>query len=359
MRHGRRPRERGVALLLVLWVFVALGVLALDFSQYIRDDALAATNFKEEAEGYYVALAGMNHALFLAQQRRERGGVDELDAPDLRRGIGREARTEQEELEQLSEADGQWHEGTFAGMKYRVRMEDEGGKIALNYIQGPLLTRIVTNLIQRGDATRAINVHVQHDLQVIVNSILDWRDTDNLLRQDGAENEYYLNQRPPHRAKNGLFDSPDELLMVRGMTRELFYGSNGVPGLRDIVSVYSRSPRINIRTAPAAVLQVLLNTDPTQATDMVTGRGEDKLTFLPRIKAQVGAVDPQIAELLHEDEARIVMLEGRADVSRERNQASVAAVVDLSGEGAEGVRIIRWLDRAPRSLELPTMTGVL
>src|SRR5579864_6922407 len=59
-----RSRQRGVALLLVLWVFVLLGVLALDFSRYMRDDAMAAINYADETHGYYIALAGMNRALY-------------------------------------------------------------------------------------------------------------------------------------------------------------------------------------------------------------------------------------------------------------------------------------------------------
>src|SRR5262245_9234852 len=60
----RHARERGVALLLVIWVFMLLGVLAMDFSRYMRDDAMAAINYAEETRGYYVALAGINRALF-------------------------------------------------------------------------------------------------------------------------------------------------------------------------------------------------------------------------------------------------------------------------------------------------------
>src|SRR5437870_1772108 len=68
---GHHPRERGIALLLVIWVFMILGVLALDFAQYMPDDAMAAVNLAEEARGYYLALAGMNRSLFDAQQAFE------------------------------------------------------------------------------------------------------------------------------------------------------------------------------------------------------------------------------------------------------------------------------------------------
>jgi len=72
LKHPR-PRERGIALILVLWVFMLLGVLALDFAQYIRDDAMASVNFADETRGYYVALAGMNRALYEIGQAKAAG----------------------------------------------------------------------------------------------------------------------------------------------------------------------------------------------------------------------------------------------------------------------------------------------
>src|SRR5437870_10370638 len=72
---ARRRGERGVALLLVLWIFMILGVLALDFARYMRDDAMASLNLADETQGYYLALAGMNRALFDAQRRREKAKI--------------------------------------------------------------------------------------------------------------------------------------------------------------------------------------------------------------------------------------------------------------------------------------------
>src|SRR6266704_3758672 len=72
---ARRRGERGVALLLVLWMFMVLGVLALDFARYMRDDAMASVNLADETRGYYLALAGMNRAIFDAERRREKQGA--------------------------------------------------------------------------------------------------------------------------------------------------------------------------------------------------------------------------------------------------------------------------------------------
>jgi len=335
---GRR-RERGVALLLVLWIFVILGVLAVDFARYIRDDAMAAVNFAEETRAYYVALAGMNRTIFEADRAHERAApgaaapppaVDDADAED----------------EPLA-ADGQWHDGEFAGSHYTVRMTDEASLVSLNKADDPMLTLVVTNLMRGGNKTTGMDRRASNEVATVVDSILDWRDTDHLKRAHGAESEYYLKRRPPYRAKNGFFDSPEELLMVRGVTPALFYGHDGMPGFRDVFSVYSRSDHIHIRSAPAAVLQALLGVDADTAADLVAQRETDSNAFIQQVQAQVG--DPHLGGILTGDteEPRTVLLEGRADTQAPRNQSSIAAVVDLTAESAEGARVIRWLDRAP------------
>ena len=335
-RAGRRE-ERGVALLLVLWIFVILGVLAMDFARYIRDDAMAAVNFSEETRAYYLALAGMNRTIFDADRARERAAPGAIAQP---------VDAESDDDEPLP-ADGQWHDGEFAGGHYTVRMTDEGGRLSLNKIDDALLTRVITNLMRGGNTTKGMDRRATNEVSTVVDSILDWRDADHLKRAHGAESEFYLKRRPPYRAKNGFFDSPEELLLVRGVTPALFYGHDGIPGLREVFSVYSRSNNIHLRNASPAVLQALLGFDADTAADLVAQRDTDSTGFFQQITTQVA--DPHLVQLMVEEEPRTVLLEGRADTQAQRNQSAVAAVVDLSSESAEGARVLRWLDRAPWS----------
>ena len=335
-RAGRRG-ERGVALLLVLWIFVVLGVLAMDFARYIRDDAMAAVNFSEETRAYYIALAGMNRTIFDADRARERAAPGAVAQP---------VDAESDDDEPLP-ADGQWHDGEFAGGHYTVRMTDEGGRLSLNKIDDALLTRVITNLMRGGNTTKGMDRRATNEVSTVVDSILDWRDADHLKRAHGAESEFYLKRRPPYRAKNGFFDSPEELLLVRGVTPALFYGHDGIPGLREVFSVYSRSNNIHLRNASPAVLQALLGFDADTAADLVAQRDTDSTGFFQQITTQVA--DPHLVQLMVEEEPRTVLLEGRADTQAQRNQSAVAAVVDLSSESAEGARVLRWLDRAPWS----------
>ncbi len=57
-------------------------------------------------------------------------------------------------------------------------------------------------------------------------AIIDWRDSDSEVTPGGAESEYYLLQNPPYQAKNGPFETIDELLLVRDVTPELLYGED-------------------------------------------------------------------------------------------------------------------------------------
>ena len=338
---ARRPRERGVALLLVLWIFVVLGVLAVDFARYIRDDAMAAVNFAEETRAYYLALAGMNRTIYDADRQHERNPTPGAPAP------APAVKDDDEDDDDSISADGQWHDGEFAGGHYTVRMTDQAALISLNKVDDAVLTRVITNLMRGGNATTGMDQRQSNEVATVVDSILDWRDTDHLRRAHGAESEYYLKRRPPYRAKNGFFDSPEELLRVRGVTPALYYGHDGMPGLRDVFSVYSRSPNVHLRYAPAAVLQALLGVDADTAADLVAQRDTDDTGFKQQVLAQLA--DPHLIDLANQadEEPRTVLLEGRADTQVQRNQSSVAAVVDLTAESAEGARVIRWLDRAP------------
>src|SRR5690349_17316720 len=124
-----RPRrgERGIALLLVLWVFMILGVLALDFARYMRDDAMATVNLAEETRGYYIALAGMNRAIYDVERKR-----DENPATGTAANVGgtvpKTIDTDADDDAVLVPADGEWHEGDFAGGRWSVRMVDEAGR---------------------------------------------------------------------------------------------------------------------------------------------------------------------------------------------------------------------------------------
>lgn len=128
----------------------------------------------------------------------------------------------------------------------------------------------------------------------ITGSILDWIDPDDVTHIGGVESDFYEHLNPPYRAKNGPLDDLSELLMINGITPEMYWGpaahtgarafprpamrrgpSNGAGGYPvgfvDLFTVVS-NPRININTADARVLMLIPGMDENLAQGIVTAR---------------------------------------------------------------------------------------
>src|SRR5262249_60480107 len=177
--------------LLLLVALLRRRALASDFSRYMRADAMAEVNFADETQGYYVALAGMHKALWQAKVAREANpatGMREGSAQDPRSKQNNNNDEESDDEEGLK-ADGQWHKDTFHGVEYEVRVTDEGGRIPINRADEQMLTRVITNLLRGGNATKGMSKQEDTQIAEIVDSILDWRDTDSLERTHGAESK--------------------------------------------------------------------------------------------------------------------------------------------------------------------------
>lgn len=86
----------------------------------------------------------------------------------------------------------------------------------------------------------------------VAQAILDWVDGDSEARfPNGAEDAYYMRLDTPYRAANRPFTDVSELLLVRGVTPEVY------ARLRPFVTVLPGETAININTAPAELLMSL------------------------------------------------------------------------------------------------------
>src|SRR5262249_3937245 len=67
------------------------------------------------------------------------------------------------------------------------------------------------------------------DIPTIIDSYFDWVDNDGpKTHLSGAENPDYLAMDPPYYAKNGPVDDIRELLLIKGMTEQIFWGTSRV-----------------------------------------------------------------------------------------------------------------------------------
>lgn len=105
-------------------------------------------------------------------------------------------------------------------------------------------------------------------------ALLDWIDADNLHHLQGAETEYYLEQTPEYYCKNNKIQVLDELLLVRGVTPDLYYGSDVHPGLVDFLSVYGAADKVDINSAAPGVFQLIEGLDENERTEILAFRKE-------------------------------------------------------------------------------------
>jgi general secretion pathway protein K len=330
--RSKAQNERGVALLIVLWIFIFLFVVAFNFSANVRDEADAAHRFSDDTQGYYLAVAGFQRGLY----------------EYLMQAQGKEPQQQQQQQQQKENAagffDGSWREENLGSGISRVRLIDEGGKINLNRVDENLLRRVFTNL------------SIEEPLRsILVDSILDWIDSDDLHRANGAENDYYQSLSTPYTAKNGPFDSVEDLLWVRGVTSELFFGSqpeSGAPatenrkvGLRQIFTIDSPIDRVNLRTAPAEVIHALLGIPLKKSQEFVEERKKLSEKTIADMLPLLGltATDTALQMFVFTNPSVItVEAEGRDKDSRVPRR--VKGVVRASA-GAGRLELVRWVDR--------------
>lgn len=76
------------------------------------------------------------------------------------------------------------------------------------------------------EAVRERLIHLPRMTKHIADAILDWMDRDDEPSEYGAESSWYLSQSPPRRPRQGRIESLQELLLVRGVTRDLLFGED-------------------------------------------------------------------------------------------------------------------------------------
>ena len=268
----RRPEknQNGIAMMVVLWVLVLLIALATEFAFSMKMEVNTTRNFKEDYESYYLAKAGISLAMSeIIKPARfhsihpEHGWISGKLLTSEKNASNNNAPKDKQEEE--SEYDVINRKNISLGNgEITYSITDENGKIAINTASRGVLSKVMNYA--------GIELGVKRD--IIIDSILDWIDKDSNHRINGAEDEYYKNEGLPYTAKNGRIETLTELLKVRGMTKEIFYGSKekgAYQGLEKILTVYDASP-VNPNTASPEVLSVLFN--ETQVQDILQSRLE-------------------------------------------------------------------------------------
>ena len=264
MSGGRKNmiRDKGgaVALILVVWIMVILIVIVSEFSFSMRTEIKITQNFKEEEEAYQLALAGIEYAkaeLRAIEEMRE-VFVNEEGVLIFDKDVMEPVRTK-----------------SLGRGSFEYIITDEDGKLDINTATHEQLKYI---LIESGlDPLEAAG---------IADSIFDWRDTNDLHMLNGAEEDYYRDLDEPYSCKDRPFDSIKELLLVKGMTEEILYGSvddeeeeKTYSGILGSLTV-NGSGKINVNTAPRVVIEAVIGVEA--ADSIILQRETGPVSEMPK-----------------------------------------------------------------------------
>lgn len=275
-----RPNSSGIALILVMVAMFVLGILAGGFAYSMRVEMRLAQNHNSEDELEWLGRSGVELASYVVAQQ--------LTIPNQRYdalnqkwagGIG----VTNEALADIELEDVQFGSGSFS-----VKIIDQERFFNINTADQTILHQAMTLI--GVDAAESAS---------IIDSILDWIDVDDAKRLSGAESNYYLGLSTPYYAKNGPIDDLTELMLVKGISPEMYWGPAGTNyattagiapatrvesrrlhrdepinyqvGLKDLFTPIS-GRLVNINTASAAVLQLMPGIDANIAQAIVQTR---------------------------------------------------------------------------------------
>jgi general secretion pathway protein K len=238
-RTGLVGDQGGFALLAVTLVLALLAVMATELAFSMRLEAAMVRSYRDILLARRLAEAGIQQGIREILSDSTVHGLDEDGQVVFWKAPQPGAKPTA--LPQLPRSRVQLGPGEFS-----YRITDEEARLNVNARQPGTLEKLLTAL----DVDKT-------ERDVISDSIEDWRDANDLARINGAESDYYLKLPVPYRPRNGNLQDVSELLQIKGITPELYYGHDDKPGLVDLLTVRSRGVTININTASKLVLQAV------------------------------------------------------------------------------------------------------
>ena len=237
MSSRRFPsNERGSALLAVLWMAAALAAIAFALSSTVRTETSRVGGSADGLRAYYLASGSVERGIqwmlwgWSGHAERNPDGTPRF-----------------------------WVNNTpRLNMHYPsgdavVELIPESAKLNINTASEEELTRVITAV--SGDPGGAHSIAL---------GIIDWRSSGG--GGGSPLDAFYLSAGPTFRPRHASFEEIEELLLVRGVTPELFYGnfvsdSEGRlfarGGLRDCLSVWGGHGPYDINTASPALMDAV------------------------------------------------------------------------------------------------------
>jgi len=289
--------QRGVALILVLWVMALMAILLGSFALMARTENLEARHMFDGTTARYGAEAGLERAVY------------ELRNPDVTtRWV----------------CDGRPYEFDFDKTHIHIEILDESGKIDLNTADDQMLQSLFISVGLDPNAAVSLSAAIQ-----------DWRDGDDIPLPNGAEVDAYKAAGLSYGPRNAPFQTDTEVQQVMGMSYALYQR------IEPAITIYSGSSQPNPAYAPIEVLRALPGMTEELAQQLIAARQQ----IAPGQGAGANLTMPDGTPIMVTGGGNTYTIRSRATLANGAN-ATIDASVRLGGVGVSGkpYTVLRWRD---------------
>ena len=179
--------KKGLVLVAVLWLVVVLMAIVAVLGRKARLDMKVGQSTLEGIRCKWACRGGMEKAIgVLNEDTRESDSLIDTWSDNA------------EEFSNIA----------LEGCRFGVQVVDEASKLNIN------------------TATKEQLLGLLGMTEDVADAIIDWRDSDDTPSSTGVESGYYENLPFGYRIRNGPFRTIRELLLVKGVTEEIFYGED-------------------------------------------------------------------------------------------------------------------------------------
>lgn len=249
--------KKGFVLVFALWVLAFLTVLAVSVASGIRQKIIMVRKLDERNRAQHLLESGASLAKVYIRQ--EMAKSEFAYTPLLKNYLHDNPLV----FDQILLGDDRMQIGYTlydnGSAVERFGVVDEERKLNLNFINDSTLQRLLERVlvgINAGDVKR------------LTRSILDWRQEGTSEATGFFSDDYYDNLQYPYRKKNANYETMDELLLVKGVSKDVY------ERIGPYVTVYGDG-KININTVSGIVLSALGLEDVLVEKILAVRRGKD------------------------------------------------------------------------------------
>lgn len=221
-------KERGVILVVVLWLLTLLTIMAMGFSSSMRTETRSMRNIIDNVKAGQLADAAIHQGIFKLLNRTP---------------------------EEQQQSYGLATSFSYNGEQLRLQLWDEQGKININLATEEQLAALFLSL----------NLELSQS-DSLIGAIIDWRDEDELRQLNGAEAAEYVRAGLRSRPSNKPFQSIAELQQVLGISSDIY------SAIAPLITIYSSEGKINPALASKEALLALPNVDPIEVEALLQAR---------------------------------------------------------------------------------------